>query len=161
MPSVLKQIYVIIVRIEPGHLKFMAVAWKVDFHCLRMLSLVRPRWWCYLVQHHGQIIKRPSPKSPPNYRQTCNSTFSSHACQCQQWVLHTLGILETCTVNMCGPNSSLSVYWLFFLGGGEVKLSVCFTNYALCDEDVLGNGYIDPRILDLGTSYRLVPGFMP
>jgi hypothetical protein len=34
----------------------------------------------------------------------------------------------------------------------KIKLSLCLTNSALCHEDVLVNGCIDPRILDLDTS---------
>jgi hypothetical protein len=36
----------------------------------------------------------------------------------------------------------------------KVKLFLCITNSALRHEGVWGNGYIDPRILDLGTSCR-------
>jgi hypothetical protein len=41
----------------------------------------------------------------------------------------------------------------------KVKLSLCLTNYALRHEDVLWSGCIDPRILDLGTSWRWVVNF--
>jgi hypothetical protein len=36
----------------------------------------------------------------------------------------------------------------------KVKLSLCLTNKALRLEGVCGSGCIDPRFLDLGTSYR-------
>jgi hypothetical protein len=38
----------------------------------------------------------------------------------------------------------------------KVKLSLCWTNYALHHEDVWGSGCIDPHFLDLGTSRRSV-----
>jgi hypothetical protein len=41
------------------------------------------------------------------------------------------------------------------------KLSLCLTNYALLHEDVWGNGCMDPRILDLGTSFRSVVSLTP
>jgi hypothetical protein len=39
------------------------------------------------------------------------------------------------------------------------KLSSCLTNQALRHEGVCGNGCIDPRFLDLGTSWRSVVSF--
>jgi hypothetical protein len=36
----------------------------------------------------------------------------------------------------------------------KVKLSMCLINKALRHEDVWGSGCIDPRFLDLGTSWR-------
>jgi hypothetical protein len=36
----------------------------------------------------------------------------------------------------------------------KVKLSLCLTDQALRHEDVWGNGRIEPRILDLVTSWR-------
>jgi hypothetical protein len=36
----------------------------------------------------------------------------------------------------------------------KVKLSLCLTNWALRHEGVWGSGFIDPRFLDLGTSWR-------
>jgi hypothetical protein len=43
----------------------------------------------------------------------------------------------------------------------KVKLSVCWTNEALRHKDVWRSGRIDPRILDLGTSWRWVVSFTP
>jgi hypothetical protein len=43
----------------------------------------------------------------------------------------------------------------------NVKLSLCLANYALCHEDVRESGCIDPRFLDLGTSWRWVAIFTP
>jgi hypothetical protein len=43
----------------------------------------------------------------------------------------------------------------------KVKLSLCLTNQALRHESVRRSGCIDPRILDLGTSWRLVVSFAP
>jgi hypothetical protein len=43
----------------------------------------------------------------------------------------------------------------------ELKLSLCLTNYALRHEGVWGSGCIDPRILYIGTSWRLVLNFTP
>jgi hypothetical protein len=42
------------------------------------------------------------------------------------------------------------------LGKVKVKLFLCLTTYALSREDVWGSGCIDPRFLDLGTSWRRV-----
>jgi hypothetical protein len=42
----------------------------------------------------------------------------------------------------------------------KVKLSL-ITNYSLRHEDVWGSGCIDPRFLDLGTSWRSVVSFTP
>jgi hypothetical protein len=36
----------------------------------------------------------------------------------------------------------------------KVKFSLTLTNSALRHEDVWGSGYIDPRVLHLGTSWR-------
>jgi hypothetical protein len=41
------------------------------------------------------------------------------------------------------------------------KLSLCWTNKALHHEDVRGNGCVDPRILDLGFSWRRMVIFLP
>jgi hypothetical protein len=43
----------------------------------------------------------------------------------------------------------------------EVQLSLCLTNYALRHEGVWGRGCIDPRFLDIGTSWRWVVNFTP
>jgi hypothetical protein len=43
----------------------------------------------------------------------------------------------------------------------KVKLSLCLTNYALRHEDVWGSGCIDPRFLELGTSWSWVVSFTP
>jgi hypothetical protein len=40
--------------------------------------------------------------------------------------------------------------------GKKVKLSLCFTNEALCHEGVWGSGCIDPHFLDLGTIWRWI-----
>jgi hypothetical protein len=50
---------------------------------------------------------------------------------------------------------------LFNIDLKKVKLSLCLTDYALRHEDVWGSGCIDPRFLDLGTSWRLVVSFTP
>jgi hypothetical protein len=42
-----------------------------------------------------------------------------------------------------------------------VKLSLCLTNWVLRYEGVWGSGYINPRFLDLGTSWRWVVNFTP
>jgi hypothetical protein len=42
-----------------------------------------------------------------------------------------------------------------------VKLSLCTTNLAVRHEDEWESGCIDPRILDLGTSWRWVVSFTP
>jgi hypothetical protein len=44
---------------------------------------------------------------------------------------------------------------------GKVKLSLCLTNEAVRHEDVWGSGCIDPRFLDLGTSWRRMVSFTP
>jgi hypothetical protein len=41
------------------------------------------------------------------------------------------------------------------------KLSLCLTNQALRHEGVWGSGYIDPHLLDLGTSWRWMVSFTP
>jgi hypothetical protein len=41
----------------------------------------------------------------------------------------------------------------------KVKLSLCLINSALCHENIWGSGCIDPRILDLGTSWSWVISF--
>jgi hypothetical protein len=41
----------------------------------------------------------------------------------------------------------------------KVKLSVCLSSEALCHEDVWASECIDPRILDLGSSWRRVVSF--
>jgi hypothetical protein len=38
--------------------------------------------------------------------------------------------------------------------GSKVKLSLCLTNQAIRHEGVWGSGCMDPRILDLGISWR-------
>jgi hypothetical protein len=45
--------------------------------------------------------------------------------------------------------------------GKKVKLSLDLTNKAPRHEDVWGSGCIDPRFLDLGTSWRWVVSFTP
>jgi hypothetical protein len=47
------------------------------------------------------------------------------------------------------------------MGGKKVKLSLCLTNQAQRHEGVWGSGYINPRVLDLGTSWRWVVSFTP
>jgi hypothetical protein len=37
---------------------------------------------------------------------------------------------------------------------GKVKLTLCLTNYTLCQEGVWGSERIDSHFLDLGTSWR-------
>jgi hypothetical protein len=41
----------------------------------------------------------------------------------------------------------------------QVKLALCFTNYALRHKDLWRNWCIDPRFLDLGTNWGWVVGF--
>jgi hypothetical protein len=43
----------------------------------------------------------------------------------------------------------------------KIKLSLYLTNWALRHEGVCRSGYIDPRFLDLDTSWRWVVSFMP
>jgi hypothetical protein len=43
----------------------------------------------------------------------------------------------------------------------KTKFSLCLTNEVLRNEDVWGSGGIDPRFLDLGTSWRWVVSFTP
>jgi hypothetical protein len=43
-----------------------------------------------------------------------------------------------------------------FMRGGKVKLSLCLTNYAQRHEGLWESRCIDPRILDLGTSWCVV-----
>jgi hypothetical protein len=40
-------------------------------------------------------------------------------------------------------------------------LTLCLTNEALCHEEIWESGYIDPRILDLCTSWWWMVGFIP
>jgi hypothetical protein len=49
-------------------------------------------------------------------------------------------------------------YVISFLSGKirKAKLSVCLTNYALCNEGVWGSGCINPRFLDLSTIWWVV-----
>jgi hypothetical protein len=44
------------------------------------------------------------------------------------------------------------VFWQ--LKGNLSLCLTCLTTKALRHEDIWGNGYIDPRFLDLGTSWR-------
>jgi hypothetical protein len=48
-----------------------------------------------------------------------------------------------------------------FLRSKKVKLFLHLTNTALYRDGVWGNGCINPRILDLGTSWRSVASFTP
>jgi hypothetical protein len=47
------------------------------------------------------------------------------------------------------PDWSFKITWSFrqIKDKAKVKLSLCFFNWAPCHEDVLGNGYVPPRIL--------------
>jgi hypothetical protein len=53
--------------------------------------------------------------------------------------------------------SILKIYSIYIY----IYLSLCLTNYALAHEGVWGSGYIDPRFLGLGTSWRWVVSFTP
>jgi hypothetical protein len=51
-------------------------------------------------------------------------------------------------------------FTFFYLISVKVTLSLCF-NWTPCHEDVLENGGIAPRLLDLGTRWRWVVSFTP
>jgi hypothetical protein len=64
-----------------------------------------------------------------------------------QFILHTFSMIST----------EYFYLWCTFIC--NIKLSLCWTNYALHHESVWGSGYIDPYFIDLGTSWRWAVSF--
>jgi hypothetical protein len=50
--------------------------------------------------------------------------------------------------------------WKRNAGITNVKFSLCLVNYTLRHQDVCGSGCIDPRFLDLGTSWEWSPSHL-
>lgn len=97
------------VTVWPRYLGSMVTTWKMDFHCLWVLFLVTPHWWCFLSSSMARTIERHFQR---NHLKLAFSVGTRVQAAAIAYIPHSRNMSNE---HVCCANSSPSAYQLFFL----------------------------------------------